>query len=182
MFSKTWTLFSGLIKIWPFPTFNMLDGNILVFFSPGFSVTSYLLLSKFNTTTLNSACVVFDVRVEAIEWWRKGSWHLTWRLSDMWSKVRSASVCHPSRPLMSWAAGKGPVNCLQMCLDACFTDKQEAGATVWWYHWSLLICISLAERAVTLQSGLVCLVSDAQANWLWPMTGYFNLLIAHILS
>lgn len=59
---------------------------------------------------------------------------------------------------------------------------QTRGATVWWYHWSLLICISLAERAVTLQSGLVCLVSDAQPNWLWPMTGYFNLLIAHIFS
>lgn len=129
---------------------------------------------KFEVTALNSACAVFGVRVGAIERRWQGSWHLTWRLSDRRGTIRSASACHPSRPLRNRAAGKGPVNCLQMCLDACFTDKLQAGAALWWYHWSLLICILLAERAATLQSGLVCEISDAQLNWLWPSTEYFD--------
>ena len=117
---------------------------------------------------------MFGVRVGAIEWRRQGSWHLTWRLSDRRGTIRSASACHPSRPLRNRAAGKGPVNCLQMCLDACFTDKHEAGAALWWYHWSLLICISQAESAATLQSGLVCVISDTRLNWLWPLMEYFD--------
>lgn len=132
------------------------------------------LLSKFEVTTLNSACAAFGVRVGAIEWRRQGSWHLTWRLSDRGGTIRSASACHPSRPLRNRAAGKGPVNCLQMCLDACFTDKHEAGAALWWYHWSLLICISRAERAAKLQSELVSEISNTQLNWLWPLTEYFD--------
>lgn len=103
------------------------------------------------------------------EWRWQGSWHLTWRLSDRRGTIRSASACHPSRPLRNRAAGKGPVNCLQMCLDACFTDKLEAGATLWWYRWSLLICISLA--VTTLKS--LCEILNIRVHWLWPFMDYF---------
>lgn len=114
------------------------------------SVTVSLYLLKFEVTTLNSASTVFRVSAGATEWRWHRNWHLTWRLSDRWGTIRSTSACHPSRSLRKSAAGKDPVNCLQMCLDACFTDKHVEGAALWWYHRSLLICISLPERVATL--------------------------------
>lgn len=127
---------------------NTYDGNILTVFSllrDCFSSIPQVWGHDFKQCMRRAG-----VRIWAIEWRRQGSWHLTWRLSDRRGTIRSASACHPSRPLRNRAAETGPVNCLQMCPDACFTDKHEAGAALWWSRRSLLICISLAERTTTL--------------------------------
>lgn len=143
-------------------------------------MTVSLYLLKFEVTTLNSASTVFCVSAGATEWRWHRNWHLTWRLSDRWGTIRSTSACHPSRSLRKSAAGKDPVNCLQMCLDACFTDKHVEGAALWWYHRSLLICISLPESCNT-PSELVFAILDTNSTDSWQDI-LTNLLIAYIFS
>lgn len=48
---------------------------------------------------------VFRVRVGTIARLWQGSWHPTWRLSDKRGTLRSASACHPSRPLRKRESG-----------------------------------------------------------------------------
>lgn len=149
---KTWMWSSFVFPSLAFPTLTytevLSDLSVFLFpFSPSLwclspPPTPFPQVRGQSFKRMHAPCLVSGRWGGWIERRWQGSWHLTWRLSDRRGTIRSASACHPSRTLRSRVAGKGPVNCLQMCLDACFPDKLGAGATLWWSRWSLLICIS----------------------------------------